>query len=242
MKKILITGCKGFIGRHLVRSLENEFEILGYDLGYNQEKLIEFCESADCIIHLAGLMRSDDIKAIYDVNYGLTAEICSILLTSDNKSKIILASSRHSGSESDYGKSKFMAEKAVLAMQEMLNNELYVYRLPNLFGPGARPNYGSVVATWCNNAQKGLGLEISDSDIEMSLYYVDDLINDFKKIIKVGSKKIIHENFPTTKIKLGDLKFIIEQFALGKAIDDFQKYDKKFITNLYKTYRSYGGE
>ncbi len=239
MKKILITGCKGFIGRHLAQSLENEFEILGYDLDCNQEKLREFCESADCIIHLAGLMRSDDIKAIYDVNYGLTAEICSILLTSGNKSKIILASSRHSGIGSDYGKSKFMAEKAVLAMQEMLNNELYVYRLPNLFGPGARPNYGSVVATWCNNAQKGLGLEISDPNIEMDLYYIDDLIDDFKKIIKVGSEKTIHENFSTVKIKLGDLKFIIEQFAFGKGVDNFQKYDKKFITNLHKTYRSY---
>lgn len=239
MKKVLITGCRGFIGRHLAQALENGFEILSYDLGCNQEKLKEFCESADCIVHLAGLMRSDDAKAIYDANYGLTAEICSILLASDNKSKVILASSRHSGGDSDYGKSKFMAEKAALAAQEILGNEAYIYRLPNLFGPGARPNYGSVVATWCNNAQKGLALEISDPDAEMNLCYIDDLVAELKEVIEVGSKKVLHENFPTTRIKLGDLKFIIEQFALGKAVDDFQKYDKKFITNLYKTYISY---
>jgi len=84
MKKILITGCKGYIGQHLVKLLKNEYEIYGLDLDrgsnmlhFNDDtryvnhnirnsfdnylfELLDWPSRFDCIIHLAALVRVNE--------------------------------------------------------------------------------------------------------------------------------------------------------------------------------------
>ena len=50
-----------------------------------------------------------------------------------------------------------MAEDVVLAY-----GNSYVYRFPNLFGKWCRPNYNSVVATFCHNIAHDLPIQINN--------------------------------------------------------------------------------
>ena len=54
-----------------------------------------------------------------------------------------------------------------------------IYRLKNVFGKWCRPNYNSVVATFCHNIANDLPIQISDPDREMELVYVDDVVEAF---------------------------------------------------------------
>ena len=53
-----------------------------------------------------------------------------------------------------------------------------IYRLPNLFGKWCRPNYNSVVATFCHNIARELPITVSDPAAELELVYIDDLIDE----------------------------------------------------------------
>ena len=47
-----------------------------------------------------------------------------------------------------------------------------IYRLPNLFGKWCRPNYNSVVATFCHNIARDLPITVSDPAVSLTLCYI----------------------------------------------------------------------
>ena len=57
--------------------------------------------------------------------------------------------------------------------------KVLVYRLPNLFGKWSRPNYNSVVATFCYNIARDLEIQIHDPNTELTLCYIDDVVDEF---------------------------------------------------------------
>ena len=54
-----------------------------------------------------------------------------------------------------------------------------VYRLPGRLRQMGRPNYNSVVATFCHNIAHGLPLTIRDPHAACDLAYVDDVVAEF---------------------------------------------------------------
>ena len=68
MKKVLITGCSGYIGSHLCKMLHNSYEVYGLDINLPQvdtltdyydidiRKMFDISEEFDCVIHLAALV------------------------------------------------------------------------------------------------------------------------------------------------------------------------------------------
>ena len=83
IKNILITGSQGFIGKNLNLGIKKSFphiNILFYTNSSSKKDLENFTLKADLIFHLAGVNRSKDLNDFYEVNRGLTEDICEILI------------------------------------------------------------------------------------------------------------------------------------------------------------------
>ena len=74
MKKILVTGSNGFVGKNTVVALKeaNQYEILTIDRNNTEEELKKSVIDADFIVHLAGVNRPKENKEFYEGNGGLT--------------------------------------------------------------------------------------------------------------------------------------------------------------------------
>ena len=113
-----------------------------------------------------------------------------------------------------------------------------IYRLKNVFGKWCRPNYNSVVATFCHNIANDLPIEISDPDRELELVYVDDVVKAFLANCPLMTSRH-HGDIPSFKLTLGDLAGRIQSFhemPHGLITPDFKG---RFNQQLYATYLSY---
>ena len=108
MKKILVTGSNGFVGKNTVVALKeaNKYEILTIDRNNTDEELKEAVLNTDFIVHLAGVNRPKDAKEFYEGNGGLTEKIVGYLKENKKNTPILITSSTHAVLDNDYGKSK----------------------------------------------------------------------------------------------------------------------------------------
>jgi len=238
---VLVTGSNGFIGKNLiVRLNELSIQVAAYTRKNSTQDLEGLIKDADCIVHLAGENRPKDEKDFDIVNAGLTASICDAVRSSGKKISIILASSTQADLDNAYGKSKLDAEVAVKALEIDTGCPVHVYRLPGVFGKWCKPNYNSVVATFCNNISHDLPIQVNNSDFELSLVYIDDVVEEFVKIIQgvKGDKKELSVQ-PEYKIKLGDLANQIKIFRESRDSLITERVGDGLVSKLYSTYLSY---
>lgn len=182
--KILVTGANGFVGKNLVSTLKNikdgkdktrsiDIEdIYTYDLDSTIDDLKKYASDCDFVYHLAGVNRPKDASEFYEGNASFTETLCSLLKEYDNHCPILISSSIQASKDNDYGKSKKEGEDYLLNHGETMNSKVYIYRLANLFGKWCRPNYNSVVATWCYNVAHDLDIQINDESVELPLCYM----------------------------------------------------------------------
>src|SRR5262245_43428277 len=175
---ILVTGARGFIGRNLIARLETleECKVIPFEVDDSYEDLRAGLAAADIVYHLAGVNRPVDIREYETGNAGLTREICAILRDLARKPVVVMSSSVQAGLENPYGISKWQAEEALRDFAAASGAEIRIYRLKNVFGKWCRPNYNSVVATFCHNIANDLPIHISDPEHELELVYVDDVV------------------------------------------------------------------
>jgi UDP-2-acetamido-2,6-beta-L-arabino-hexul-4-ose reductase len=217
----LVTGAFGFIGKHLTRRLPISTTLIGSKTEYHMMEagLVK----ADTIYHLAGANRPEDITDFEKVNVFLTKSICDILTEYDRNPRIIFASSIQAESDTPYGRTKRRAEDILKSFGETSGADIHIYRLRNVFGPGCRPNYNSVVATFCYNIAHGLPIKISDPSRKLELVYVKDVVNAFLRLTPP-------QDIPYTEIAVADLAECIKNFRLGiMGTSEFQ-------LQLYRTY------
>ncbi len=243
MTTVLVTGASGFIGKNLCVSLKlrENMRVLEYGRENSLEQLDEFINKADFIYHLAGVNRPKDEEEFQLVNSGLTERVVEALRSNHKKIPILLSSSTQAEMNNPYGRSKVTAEKMLLEWSEESESPVYIYRLPGVFGKWCKPNYNSVVATFCNNIANNLPIEVSDSSHSITLTYIDDIVSEF--IDKLDNRDAPLSRFcevPTTfKTTLGELKDRIialrdirSTLVVPSLEDNFNKY-------LYATYLSY---
>lgn len=177
--RILITGADGFIGQNLrVRLSElNQHEVLTFVRGQSIDVLSDLVNQTDWIFHLAGINRPLDPGEFQTGNADLTDVLCSLISKSGRIIPIVLSSSTQSQLANDYGKSKLSSENALLQLHQQMNNPVFIYRLPNVFGKWSRPNYNSVIATFCYNIIRDLPITINNADAPLTLVYIDDIID-----------------------------------------------------------------
>src|SRR5699024_5739724 len=118
-----------------------------------------------------------------------------------------------------------------------------IYRLANLFGKWCKPNYNSVVATWCYNIAHDKNIQINNPNAKIELCYIDDVIDEFLNAleghptISIGEYNEVH---PTHEITLEELSKMIYSFKKSREnlIVPNLKEDS-LEKKLYSTYLSY---
>ena len=193
---ILITGAAGFVGKNLTEALRclrdgkdrtrpglSIGELYLYDKDSAPALLEEGCRKADFVFNLAGVNRPKDEKEFMEGNFGFASTLLDTLKKHHNTCPIMLSSSiqatlegRFAGSE--YGRSKKAGEELFFSYAAETGAQVLVYRFPNLFGKWCRPNYNSVVATFCHNYAHDLPITVSDPKVELELLYIDDLVEE----------------------------------------------------------------
>ena len=261
--KILVTGAKGFIGKNLIVSLKRraDVEVIEHDLDSPAGILEEGLAKADVIYHLAGVNRPERVEELTEGNFDLTRQICDALRRLGRKPLLVLSSSTQAALDNPYGLSKRRAEEVVFDFGRETGASVFVFRLHGVFGKWCRPNYNSVVATFCYNIARDLPIAISDPAREIELVYIDDVVSSF--ISEIGdrmseikgtgeesrgqrtvtgeqkSRGAYHEVEPVFRVRLGELADTIRAFRESRTTLYVSDFSDPFVCRLYATYVSY---
>lgn len=244
MTTIVVTGAKGFIGKNLVAwlSTRSDLTILSLDIDDSAQTFANFLERADFVFHLAGTNRPKNPEEFKNGNTDLTQSILSKLKETGRRIPILLSSSIQAALDNPYGISKNEAEKAVARYAEATGSLVYIFRLPNVFGKWCRPNYNSVVATFCHNVANGLPLHLSNPEQELQLVHIDAVITAFLEAWEgncqpdAGGICSVPESY---QIRLKELSDRISSFPASRVNKYLPGFEDKLTRLLYSTYLTY---
>jgi len=242
--KILVTGSKGFVGKNLTVELKNRGykHIFEFDQETSRKLLDKYVKECEFVFHLAGINRPKDEKEFMVNNFGFTSELLDLLKRNNNKAPILITSSIQASLDNPYGRSKKEAENLLFSYSKETGAKVFVYRLPNIFGKWCRPNYNSVVATFCYNIANNIDIKINDSCAEVVLCYIDDVMDEFLKVVenKKYSKANKLINFSKTyEITVGELAKKIYSFKKNRETLIMPGLANSFDRALFGTFSSY---
>lgn len=270
--KILVTGSAGFVGKNLVQTLKNIKEnkdrtrtqlhiddIYEYDIDTNIELLDKYCEQCDFVFNLAGVNRPKNNEEFMKGNFGFASTLLDTLKKYQNNCPIMLSSSIQATligryGESDYGKSKLAGEELFFNYGKEVNAKVLVYRFPNLFGKWCRPNYNSVVATFCHNIANDLDIQVNDRTTQLEMLYIDDLVQEMLDALEGKEHHCSFEGLTTIPDQKGDYCYVptTHNVTLGEIVDLLHEFKQQpqslimpsipnnsFAKKLYSTYLSY---
>lgn len=256
---ILVTGAKGFVGKNLCHTLKTIrdgknrthpalqiTDIYEYDLDTDPALLDHFCAKADFVFHLAGVNRPKDAAEFMEGNWGFSSLLLQTLKAQKNTCPVMLSSSIQATLEGrydgPYGRSKKAGEDLFFRYGQETGAQVLVYRFPNIFGKWCRPNYNSVVATFCHNIANDLPIQINDPAVELELLYIDDLVEEM--LLAAEGRAHRDGNFcfvPTThRVTLEKIANLLRQFRTQPETLQLPTIASgSFEKKLYSTYLSY---
>lgn len=241
--KILIIGSGGFIAKNLIAELRNRNyqDLLLCNRSTAREELESYVEKCDFLVHLAGVNRPDQESEYYSGNVGFTEELIKILEKKHKKVSVIYSSTILNTSHEHYGKSKREAERILQEYGKRTGSPIFIFRLPNVFGKWCRPNYNSFVATFCHNIAHGLDIKVNDPGAQVTLVYIDDVVNEFISCIEEGNCR--REEYPeipeTYETTVGEVAERIFSFKRGRGSLEIPYIEDSLGKKLYSTYLSY---
>ena len=269
---ILITGAAGFVGRNLTAALQalrdgkdrtrpglTIGELFLYDKDSPRELLEEGCRRADFVFNLAGVNRPQNPEEFMQGNFGFASTLLSTLKKYGNTCPVMLSSSIQATlvgryAQGEYGRSKKAGEELFFSYGEQTHAKVLVYRFPNLFGKWCRPNYNSVVATFCYNYAHDLPITVNDPKAELEMLYIDDLVEEMLDALEGREHRCEFEGVKTVMspegrycaapvthfVTLGEIVALLDAFRdQPKSLMMPQIPNGSFAKKLYSTYLSY---
>jgi len=245
--KILITGANGFIGKNLCATLEqdNKYELFKASRQTTEAELAEYLKKCDFVFHLAGINRPKEEQEFFEGNADFTAQIMQDLekysSSNDKKVPVVFTSSIQAERDNPYGLSKKKGEEALCEYGKATGAPVYIYRLCNIYGKWSKPNYNTVVATFCYNIARNLPIQVNNPETDVTLCYIDDVVEEFlramegKPTVENGHciVPVIHS------IKLSALAGTINDFKENRSNLAIADMSNQLEKNLYSTYLSF---
>lgn len=245
--KAVVTGAQGFIGRNLVVALRRAgIDVVEIDVASRPEELLAGVRGAAVIYHLAGINRPEHDEEFIAGNVGPLETVLSAIDRSLEGEPgaggpvVVLSSSYQAGQDNPYGRSKAAAEGLLTDYSRRTGVPAVVYRLPGVFGKWCRPNYNSVVATFCHNIARDLPVTVSDPARVIELVYVDDVVAQF--MTHLGRRPGMAERGEvgvTFTTSLGELAGRIRAFRDARQTLEVPDASDPFTRRLLGTYTSY---
>lgn len=269
---ILITGAAGFVGKNLAAALHclqngtdrtrpnlSVDRLYLYDKDSPAELLEEGCQNADFVFNLAGVNRPQDSREFMEGNFGFASTLLDTLKKYHNTCPVMLSSSIQATligryADGDYGKSKKAGEDLFFRYAQETGARVLVYRFPNLFGKWCRPNYNSVVATFCNNYAHDLPILVNDPTVRLEMLYIDDLVTEMLDALEGKAHACEFEGLTpvfradgrfcaapvTHSVTLGEIVSLLDAFrAQPQTLKMPEIPAGSFAKKLYSTYLSY---
>ena len=210
MKKILITGSSGFIGKNLVDNLLSEYEIVGLSKKGEKSKInritkdINEITSKDfknifCVIHLAAIT---DPKICEDFpDQCITTNVLGtqkILEASrKNNCKVVYASTSHvygipkkvpisetasTSPTSIYAGSKLAGEILCESYQKQFNMDISIVRIFSVYGP--KSNNHCVLPSIVKQMKNSNIIKLGNINSKRDFIFISDIMDAFKIILK----------------------------------------------------------
>ena len=269
---ILITGAAGFVGKNLsaaLHCLQNGTdrtrpglaigELYLYDKDSPAALLEEACQKADFVFNLAGVNRPKEQEEFMEGNFGFASTLLDTLKKYKNTCPVMLSSSIQATlvgryAQGGYGLSKKAGEELFFRYGEETGAKVLVYRFPNLFGKWCRPNYNSVVATFCHNYAHDLPISVSDPAVELEMLYIDDLVAEMLDALEGKEHHCEFEGLTTVltetgrycaapvshRVTLGEIVALLDGFKVQPQTLLMPEIPEgSFAKKLYSTYLSY---
>lgn len=240
--KVLVTGSNGFIGKNLINILTKDNsvdEIITYDRDNTFDELEYFCTQADAVFHLAAVLRPESLSG-FDDNIDLTSRLIGYLKILNNKCPVMFASSIQAVLGNPYSECKRVEESKFIEYGKNNKVNTYIFRFPNLFGTMSKPNYTSVVATFCYNTVKGLPITVNNPAAQLKFAYIESILEYVTEIVLSNNATLSNNVIEIDKyytVGLGELAYYMETLKNSKEPEI--KRNDDFYNNLKKTYEWY---
>lgn len=240
--RVVVTGAAGFIGSRVCAALARRGdEVVPFEQGDPIESLPALVRGTDAVLHLAGVNRPNDPAEFQQGNVDLTTRVTDAMSSSAPGAVLVLSSSTQATLENAYGRSKLAAERAVEAFAGR-GGRAVIFRLPNVFGPGARPNYNSAVATFAHNASRGVPIDVHEASRPLTLVYVHDVVDALLAAIDAPPPPRTSERreVPTVHhTTVGTVADTLVGFARDRTTAGLPAVTSELERELYATYLSY---
>jgi len=239
--KVLVTGANGFIAKNMIEYLDRiNVEVFKYSRDNTSEELEEYINKVDFIFHFAGVNRPKTEAEFEEGNTDLTQNIVDIILKNNKAIPILITSSAQVGNDNAYAASKEKAEQIIEKYSKENNIDCFIYRLPNVFGKWSKPNYNTVIATWCYNITRDKEIKVNNKEVELQLVYIGDVVHSFANKLYRNSENSLYCEVKTVYNKtLGEIEELLYQFKNSRENLLVPNIADGFERVLYATYLSF---
>lgn len=222
MNEVFLTGSSGFVGQNLNKYLQSSDYLVHV---IRRGQVLKANNSSNAFVHLAGkahdLKKTSNPQEYYDVNYELTKRLYDAFLKSNAK-KFIFVSSVKAAADSvdsvlteetnpnpqtDYGKSKLMAEQYIQSKALPEGKFYYILRPCMIHGPGNKGNLNLLYQL----VKKGIPYPLAAFENRRSFLSIENLCYVIKELIEQEIPSGVYQVADDEALSTNDVVKILAQ-------------------------------